>query len=269
MQSFLQTRPRKLLDFLLSDKPIFAPVALTLSALLCVAYFFDLWAMYFLPALVLACYVFSAFRLFVWLRIVKKRFDGFKRDVGLCFWNRGFWNRVAEHRVENIKFRIATSREATKYLRLEHILAWRVAQLKRKLDGGNRKDTRWDLTFECAYHLRQGLEVWWNGDRTQTKVIDWRQDGHTLCFIVGPNRVNATAVLMPDYRGIMTLGEPTVEKLLDQRFGLEAPTFHQISINDGATCHLRVTSHPSQHLPPGGRKTKNPVLPNLRPLGEV
>lgn len=179
--------------------------------------------------------------------------------------NLRFWDRVTERRVEKLKRRIAGSRK-TRYFRVEHFLAWRFNWLKRKLDGNIREDCRWDLTFECAYRLRQGLEAWWNGDRSQTKVVDWREDGFTLCFIVGPNRIQAAAVLMQDYQAFTALGDHAVGKLLDQRFGLDTLSFHQLPINDGAMLYLRVTGHPSQHLPPGGRKTKNLALPNLSPL---
>jgi len=256
------------LDFLLTDRPIFAPIALIFSALLFVAYFFDLWLMYFLPVLVLASYIFLAFRIFVWFRNFKKRLDDFKRGVGLRFWSRGFWSRVTEHRVENLKHQIEASKGPVKYLRLGHTLSWQFNKLKRKLDGDIGKDIRWDLTFECAYRLRQGLEAWWNSDRSQTKVVDWR-DGINLCIIVGPHRIQAAMALMPDYPAFLALNDESIGKLLDQRFGLDTQSFHQISMSDGGTHFLRVTSDPSRHLPPGGRKSKTPALPNLSPLGDA
>ncbi len=168
-----------------------------------------------------------------------------------------FWGRVAERRVQNLKRKIAASKKATKYCRVEHFLAWKWNQVKRRLDGSSREDSRWDLSFECAHHLRRGLEEWWGNDQTGTRVIDWRE-GPTLCLIVGPNRIQAAAVLMADYQAFTALGAGAVEKLLAQGFGLQVPRIHQIPVNDGATLVIRVNDLTRHRPPGGGDKKRNP-----------
>lgn len=282
----LKTMSRKLWDFLLGDKPVFVRGVGVWFVLFCLTVYVDYLLIgtqfgvagsYLILALALALYVFCGFRTFVWLRNAKKSFGdyvrdedfiGFYRDVGLRFWIRGFQKRAAEWRIKKFKRRIETSKTPANYLLPRHTLSWQFNKLKRKLDGSVKEDARWDLTFECAYQLRQGLEEWWNGDRSQTKVVDWRDDV-TLCIIVGPHRIQAAMALMSDYQAFLALDDERIGKLLEQRFGLDTTSFHQIPINDGATCFLRVSDHPRRHLPPGGRKTRNPILPNLNPLGEV
>lgn len=170
-----------------------------------------------------------------------------------------FWDRVAERRVQKLKRKITSSKKATAYCRIEHFLAWKLNQAKRRLNGANREDSRWDLSFECAHHLRKGLEEWWNSDQSGTRVVDWRE-GPTLCLIVGPNRIQAAAVLMGDYQAFTALSAGTVEKLLNQGFGLQVPSIHQIPINDGATLVIRVNDLPRYRPPSGGGKKRTPNL---------
>jgi hypothetical protein len=80
--SVLKTMAGKLWDFLLTDKPVFTPVILIFSALLIFAvYLFHGWAMYFLPAATLVVCIFSAFRIFVWLRNLKRRLPSIIRNA--------------------------------------------------------------------------------------------------------------------------------------------------------------------------------------------
>lgn len=273
--STFKTMPRKLWGFLLSDSTSGGLVTFIFCLLIGLILYVDgstpsdgRLALHLILAITLLYYVFVAFRFFVWLRSLKKGFGDFRRDVGLRFWSRDFKSRVVERQVGSLKSQIETSKTPAEYVNHLHTVGWQFNKLKRKLDGSFGEDCHWNLTFECAHQFRQALEAWWNGDRAQTKVVDWRRDGVTACIIVGPYRIQAAMVLMQDYQAFMALNDESVGKLLDQRFGLDTQSFHQIPMNDGGTHFLRVSDHPRRHIPPGGGKTKNPALPNLCPIGD-
>lgn len=76
--SVLKTFPKKLLAFLLTDKPIFLKGLFIFTVLFFPSvWFFHQWAMYFVPASILLLYIFCGFRVFVWLRNARRRLPAF------------------------------------------------------------------------------------------------------------------------------------------------------------------------------------------------
>lgn len=84
--STLKTIPRKLWDFLLSDKPSFVLATFALCVTLALIFNVDIflagtrfrrWALYLVPIVSLIYLIYCAFRFFVWLRNARRRLPAF------------------------------------------------------------------------------------------------------------------------------------------------------------------------------------------------